>query len=119
MEKEDIFAQEVEKLTLLFTEVESAKAKLVEGLIQDAAFLFAESHSMRNMMANTGMMKVHPLNVDIQKPTETAKQYLKTTNSYAVIIKTLNGILSKSAIEQEDDFDQFMRQEIAGNVLPR
>jgi hypothetical protein len=32
-----------------------------------------------------------------------AIQYLKNVNSYAVIIKTLNSILSKNEIDTEDD----------------
>lgn len=110
MDKAVVFAQEAEKLTKLFQEVELAKAQLVEGLIQDAAFLYAENEALRKLISKTGMVKIHPSSPDIQKPTEAGKQYVKNTNSYAVIIKTLNGILSKNGVEQEDAFDQFLRQ---------
>ena len=53
------------------------------------------------------MVKIHPEHPDIQKPTEAAKQYLKNVNSYAVVIKTLNGVLSKSLIAEEDDMSEF------------
>ena len=37
-------------------------------------------------------------------------QYLKNVNSYSVIIKTLNGILQKNAMEEEDDFEAYVRE---------
>jgi hypothetical protein len=45
----------------------------------------------------------------LQKQTEAGKQYLKNVNSYAVVVKTLNGILSRDAVEGEDAFDEWIR----------
>lgn len=107
MAKRDIYEAELEKLTELFKDVEPSKAQLVEGLIQEAAFLRAENSSLREAIAPTGMVKVHPLHPEIQKPVEAAKQYLKNINSYAVVIKALNSVLSKGVIEEEDDMSEF------------
>lgn len=107
MLKSEIYQQELTKLNEIFAEVEPSKAKLVEGLIQDAAFLLAENYVLKKAINNTGMVKIHPQHPDIQKPIETAKQYLKNINSYAVVIKTLNGVLSKAIIEEEDDLSEF------------
>ena len=71
----------------LGADIEEPKRQLVEGLIQDAAFLFAENHVLKEAISQTGMIKVHPQHPDIQKPIETAKQYLRNINSYAVIVK--------------------------------
>jgi len=101
--KEAVFKQEYEKLSELFKDVEPAIAQLCEGLIQDASFLFAENHVLKQVLEKTGMVKIHPDNPSLQKPVEAAKQYLKNVNSYSVIIKTLNAILSKSALEEDDD----------------
>ena len=110
MLKSEICQKELEKLREIFKDVEPAKQQLVEGFLEDAAFLFAENHELKKIIEQTGMVKVHPQHTDLQKPTEAAKQYLKNINSYAVIIKTLNGVLQKNTVEGDDDFDEFMKE---------
>lgn len=107
MSKKAVYKEELEKLTEIFQDVEETKRKLVEGLIEDAAFLKAENFVLRESLEKTGMVKIHPTQSDLQKPLETAKQYLKNINSYSVIIKTLNGVLNKNIIEEEDDMSEF------------
>lgn len=110
MSKSDVYQKELAKLTEIFAEVEPSKAKLVEGLIQDAAFLMAENYVLKQAIDVTGMVKIHPQHPYIQKPIETAKQYLKNVNSYSVIIKTLNGVLMRNTVEGEDEFDAFLKK---------
>jgi len=106
--KQDVYQAELDKLTITFKDIEEPKRQLVEGLILDAAFLFAENYTLRQSLAETGMVKVHPNYPDIQKPVESSRQYLKNVNSYAVIIKTLNGVLSKNPLDDGDDgLDEF------------
>lgn len=105
-----MLAQERSKLRDIFAGIEDSKAKLVGGLIEDAAFLYAETAELRRLIEQTGMVRVHPEHPELQKPTEAAKQYLKNANSYAVIIKTLNSILQKNVIEEDDAFDQFLEK---------
>jgi regulator of replication initiation timing len=108
MSKSEVYQKELAKLNEIFQEVEPSKAKLVQGLIEDAAFLLAENSELKQAIAETGMVKVHPSHPDIQKSTEAAKQYLKNVNSYAVVIKTLNGVLNKSIIEVDDELEEFV-----------
>ena len=110
MEIDQVMRQEQEKLAQIFEQVDENKRQLVEGLINDAAFLFAQNYRLRELMAESGMIKIHPTKPELQKPTETARQYLKNTNAYAVIIKTLNGILSKDALEPDDELENFLRE---------
>jgi regulator of replication initiation timing len=105
--KEAVFRKEQAKLTELFKDVEESKRQLVEGLIQDAAFLLAENESLRELIGKTGMVKCHPTHPDIQKPTEAAKQYLKNVNTYSTVIKTLNSILSKNEVDEDDGLEEF------------
>ena len=105
-----VYETELAKLTEIFQEVEEPKRKLVEGLIQDAAFLLAENYVLKQAIEKTGMVKVHPQHPELQKTTEAAKQYMKSVNSYSVVIKTLNGILSKNMIEPDDEFDEFLKK---------
>lgn len=109
MNKNRVYELELEKLESIFAEVEPSRKKLVEGLIEDAAFLKAENYVLKQQITETGMVKVHPLHPDIQKPIVTAQQYLKNINSYAVVIKTLNGVLMKNTVEGDDAFDEFIK----------
>lgn len=102
-DKDSVFQREVEKLTALFSSVEDSKRQLVEGLIKDAAFLAAENAALRMQLGRTGMVRISPANPTRQRPVEAARQYRQNVNSYAVIIKTLSGILDKGGIEEEDD----------------
>lgn len=107
MSKTEVYQKELMKITELFKDVDPPKAKLVEGLIEDAAFLKAENYALRQSITVTGMVKVHPQHPEIQKSVEAAKQYLKNVNCYAVVIKTLNGVLNKNMIEDEDELSEF------------
>lgn len=95
--------KELARLREVFAKVDPEKADLVDGLIQDAAFLFAENAELRKVLAQTGTVKIHPDNPNLQKPVEAARQYLKNVGAYAVIIKTLNGVLNKNMLEEDDD----------------
>ena len=110
MSKSDEYKKELAKLAEIFSTVEPSKAQLVQGLIEDAAFLFAENYILKQSINTTGMVKIHPQHPDIQKPIPTAQQYLKNINSYAVIIKTLNGVLMKDTVKGDDEFDEFMKK---------
>lgn len=107
MTKNEVYQKELMKLHEIFQDIDQNKAKLAQGLIEDAAFLYAENFELKKVIDKTGMVKFHPDYPEIQKPTEAAKQYLKNANSYAVIIKALNGILNKSLVEEDDDLDEF------------
>ena len=107
MSKTTEYQKELAKLTEIFAEVEPSRKKLIEGLIEDAAFLKAENFMLKQQIAETGMVKIHPQHPELQKPILTAAQYLKNINSYAVVIKTLNSVLAKNVIEDDDDLDEF------------
>lgn len=104
------YDKELARLREIFAKVDPEKASLVDGLITDAAFLKAENFILKQKLAVTGMVEFHPSNPRLQRTAEAAKQYLKNVNAYAVMIKTLNGVLMKDVIEDEDDFDRFLRE---------
>jgi hypothetical protein len=107
LEKKDVYQREYAKLTEIFADVDPSKAKLVEGLIADAACLASENHVLRSVIDKTGTVQINPANPLQQRPVEAAKQYLKNLNLYAVVIKTLNGVLSKNVLELDDDMSEF------------
>lgn len=108
MSKRAIYEKEKKKLTEIFSDVEESKRKLVEGLIEDACFLKSENHDLKLSLTETGMVIFHPTKKELQKPIEAARQYLKNVNSYSVIIKTLNGVLHKNILDDDDDLDEFV-----------
>ena len=107
MLKSEIYQKELTKLQEIFKDIEEPKQTLVEGLVEDAAFIFTENHILKKSLAESGMVKVHPDHPNIQKQTEAAKQYLKNVNSYSVIIKTLNSVLSKGILDDDYDLGEF------------
>jgi len=109
MTKIELIRKEREKLADIFKDVDANKLRLVDGLIDQAAYLVVENAMLQETMVETGMVKIHPVHKDIQKPIEAARQYRQNANSYAVIIKTLNGILSKDSAGEEDPFDEWLR----------
>jgi regulator of replication initiation timing len=107
MPKSEVYEEELTKLIEIFADVEDSKRKLVEGLLEDAAFLKSENHELKQSLKETGMVSIHPQHKQLQKPIEAARQYLKNVNSYAVIIKTLNGVLNKNILEDDDELSDF------------
>ena len=106
--KQQIYAAERAKIRAIFAEVEPAKKQLVEGLIEDAAFLYAENWALRQGLQQTGMVKAHPQYPEMQKPVEAARQYRMGVNTYSVIIKALNGVLSKNLLgDEEDELEEY------------
>ncbi|MFD2442924.1 hypothetical protein ACFSO7_02890 [Bacillus sp. CGMCC 1.16607] len=107
MSKKAVYQQEKEKLTEIFADVEESTRRLVEGLIEDAAFLKAENYVLKENLTEIGMIIFNPNNRLQQKPVEASKQYLKNVNSYAVIIKTLNSVLNKNILEDEEELSDY------------
>lgn len=106
MSKHQVYEEEFKKLSKIFEEVEESKRKLVEGLIQDAAFLYAENYELKKSLSETGMIKFHPKDLSLQKNIPAGKEFRQNLNSYSVVIKTLNSILQKVESD-EDDLDDY------------
>ncbi len=107
MEKYVVYEKEREKLLEIFANIEPEKKELAEGLIDDAAFLFAENTELKRLLDKTGTVRVSPANPSMQKPVAGAAQYLKNVNSYAVVMKTLAGILNKANPEAGDELEEY------------
>ena len=100
---------ELENLQEIFKTVDPAKQRLVSKLIEYAAFTSDEIDKLIVMIRRDGgTVKIHPTNPGLQKATEAGKQYLKLIGSYSLTIKALNSVLTKNAIEEEDEFERYM-----------
>ena len=97
---------EVERLRSLFSSVDETKAQLVDSLIEQAAFMKVELGILQEQIRKHGAVQVS--NKGTQRQTEAAKYYTKLVNSYGTVIKTLNSIMGKNIIDEDDEFDKFI-----------
>jgi len=110
LNKMQVYEQELQKLTEIFKDVDESKRKLVEGVIQETAYLRGELFDMKKILEETGMIRINPNNKAMQKTIPIANEYRRTVNIYALNIKVLNSILMKDTIEADDPFDEWMKE---------
>ena len=99
---------ELERLRSLFSTVDETKTKLVDNLLEQAAFMKVELGVLQEQIRKYGSVQVS--SKGSQRQTEAAKYYTKLINSYGTVIKTLNSIMGKNVIEGEDSFDEFLKR---------
>lgn len=107
MDKKEVIQKEKDKLSDIFKNVEENKRILAENTIEHAANLTGELFELYQNIEKNKSVVISKNNPSHQLITESAKLYNKYLNTYAVLIKTLNGILEKNVIDAEDDFDEF------------
>lgn len=107
MDKKEVIQKEKDKLCKIFQNVDEDKRSLAETLIQQAANLTGELFELYQNVEKNKSVVISKNNPSHQLITESAKLYNKYLNTYAVLVKTLNGILEKNVIEADDDFDEF------------
>lgn len=99
---------ELERLRSLFSSVDENKAKLVDNLLEQAAFMKVELGVLQEQIRKYGSVQVS--SKGSQRQTEAAKYYTKLINSYGTVIKALNSIMGKNIIEGDDSFDEFLKR---------
>lgn len=109
LDKAQVYEQELVKLNEIFEDVDEPKRKLVEGLIEETAYLKSELFEMKNILKETGMIRINPNNKMMQKTIPIANEYRRTVNIYSLNVKILNGILMKDTIDADDPFDEWLK----------
>lgn len=97
---------EYNRLRELFTSVDPAKTELVDNLINEAAFMRVQLENLQNQIKKYGAVQISKKGA--QRQTESAKYYTKLVNTYGTVIKTLNSIMGKNIIDDDDEFDKFI-----------
>ena len=110
MDKKEVIQKEKDKLTELFKNVEEKKRKLAEKTIEHAANLVGELFELYTNIKQHKSVVVSKNNSAHQLITESAKLYNKYLNTYAVLIKTLNGIMEKNMLDDDDELDEFEKE---------
>jgi len=99
---------EYERLRSLFSSVDPTKAELVDNLLNEAAFMRVQLENLQQQIRKYGAVQISSKGT--QRQTEAAKYYTKLVNSYGNVIKTLNTIMGKNMIDDNDEFDEFMKR---------
>jgi hypothetical protein len=99
---------EYERLRSLFSSVDPTKAELVDNLLNEAAFMRVQLENLQLQIRKYGAIQISSKGT--QRQTEAAKYYTKLVNSYGNVIKTLNTIMGKNMIDDNDEFDEFMKR---------
>ena len=99
---------EYERLKSLFKSVDPTKAELVDNLLHEAAFMMKQLNNLREQIKKYGAIQIS--NRGTQRQIEAAKYYTKLVNSYGTVIKTLNSIMGQNVLDEDDEFDEFMKR---------
>lgn len=99
---------EYERLRSLFQSVDQSKAELVDNLLKEAAFMKEQLKVVKDQITKYGAIQISSKGG--QRQTEAAKYYTKLVNTYGTVIKTLNSIMGKDVIDDDDAFDEFMKR---------
>ena len=98
--------KEYERLLSLFKDVDEAKTKLVDELLKKAAFLKVELDGLEKEIRIVGaIQKSSKGNYRQSVPYKT---FLTSFTVYQTAIKTLNSIMGRNVIDEDDEFDEFM-----------
>ena len=99
--------QEYERLTALFKDVDETKTKLVDELLHKAAFLKVQLDELQEEVISHGAVEYSSKGNSRETPCY--KTFLASLGVYQTVIKTLNSIIGKNAIDEDDEFDEFMK----------
>ena len=98
---------EYQRLLLLVKDVDETKKQLLDELLHKAAFLKVKMDILEEKMKRGGVtQKSSKGNVRIS---QRFKTYLASLQAYQQVIKTINTIAGKNKIDDDDEFDEFMR----------
>lgn len=88
--------------------MEENKIELIDELLKKAAFLKVQLDELEEEIEEFGAV-IHNKSHTASKQTQSYKTFLSSLGTYQAIIKTLNTILGTSAKDEDDEFDEFIR----------
>ena len=98
--------EEYKRLKNLFANVDESKTELVDELLKKASFLKVELDGLELQIKKYG--SIQKSNKGNMRESIYFKTYLQSINVYQSIIKTLNTIMGKNSIDEDDEFDAFL-----------
>lgn len=108
--KEKAVKKELRKLNALFKDIPEKNKKLVEGLINNAAFMFVSLKELQEELNENGAVIAYTSGngFDTIKDNPAHKAYTNMLGKYTAIIKQLNDLLPKENQENKDDLISFL-----------
>ena len=103
--------QEIERLKPIFSEIEERKRDIVQGLIEDAAFMRATLSELKDTVNMEGAIdEMCQGEYSILREHPAAKLYNTMIQRYSSVIKQLTDLFPKEVPKElEDDFDIFIK----------
>lgn len=95
-----------ENLNKIFEKVDEDKKSLIEPILDEIVFLENKLRELRKLP----FIRINPNNPEQQKITAAGKQYKELSQSYLNAIKVLSSVLNKDIQDDDDEFDNFMKQ---------
>lgn len=99
--------KEYERIRELFKDCDENQLQLLDGAIWETARLRVELNDLNKIVVQTGLVKVNPKNLSMQKELPVSKLIVKTRANYLNYIAKLSNILGKNIDAEEDDLDEF------------
>ena len=99
--------QEYKRIKALFDGVDEKQLALVDGALWEAARLRVELDRLNEIVRQTGLVKVHPDNLGMQKELPVSRMIIKVRANYLNYIAKLSGVLGKSIDDEDDDMKEF------------
>ena len=87
--------------------MEESKTQLVNELLLKAAFLKVQLDGLELQIKKYGAVQMK--NGEFRESVS-YKTFLSSLAVYQTIIKTLNSIMGKNTIDEDDEFDEFMKK---------
>ena len=104
---------EYQRLLLLVKDVDETKKQLLDELLKKVAFLKVKMDILEEKMRKGGVtQKSSKGNVRIS---QRFKTYLASLQAYQQVIKTISTIVGKNKLEEDDEFDEFIKSIKGGN----
>lgn len=100
--------EEYQRLKGLFNSVDETKTELVDELLKKAAFLKVELDNLEAKVTRYGSIEVS--SKGNTRESIYYKTYLSSVSIYQGLIRTLNGIMGSNVIDDDDEFDEFMKK---------
>ena len=96
----------LEELQAIFEKVDKDKAAIVAPLLPQVVFLEQRLEALRGMP----QIRIHPKNPERQEVTAAGKQYKELMQAYLNAVKVLQATLSRYGLEEEDEFDRWLKE---------
>ena len=99
--------QEYSRIKTLFADTDEKQLALVDGAIWEAARLRVELNRLHEIVAVSGLIKMHPDNPMMQKELPVARQIVRIRANYLNYIAKLSAVLGKTVEDIDDPLKEF------------